>query len=223
MNENKKTASLVGVLFIIGTVAGILSVVFTGSVFEDPDYLLKVSANKSQVIIGSLLILVMGFSLTFIPILLFPIFKRYNEVLAIGAIVFRGALEAVAYISIVISWLLILTLSQEYVNAGTPDASNFQTIGHLLLESINWINCMLQIVFSLGACMIYYLFNQSKLIPRWLALWGFLGGIAYLTVPIVGMFGFQIEFLMIPLAVQEMFLAVWLIAKGFNSSAINSI
>lgn len=220
--EPNKVARIVGVLFIIGTVAGILSVVFTGSILADPDYLIKVAANESKIITGSLLVLLMGFSLAMIPALLFPIFRKYNEALAVGAVVFRGALEAVAYIAIVIGWLLLLTVSQEYVKAGAPDASFFQTLGTLLQESGVWVGYILSTVFSLGALMIYYLFYQSKLIPRWLSVWGLIGGALYLAEPLLALFGFELEILFAPLALQEMVLAIWLIFKGFNSSAIVS-
>jgi hypothetical protein len=164
----------------------------------------------------------MGFALAMVPVMLFPIFKKHNEALALGAVVFRGALEAVLYIAMVISLLLLLTLSQEYVKAGAPDVSYFQTLGTLLLESVDWISQILSIVFSLGALMIYYIFYQSKLIPRWLSVWGLIGAIIYLAEPLLAMFGSELEILFAPLAVQEMVLAVWLIVKGFNSSAIVS-
>ena len=99
MNTHKKTAIIVGVLFIIGTVAGILSVVFTGSILDDPDYLIKVSANENQIIIGALFVLIMGFALAMVPVMMFPIFKKHNEALALGYVVFRGALETVTYIA----------------------------------------------------------------------------------------------------------------------------
>jgi hypothetical protein len=222
MNTDKNIARIVGILFIIGTVAGVLSFVFSGPVLEDPDYLVEVSAKENQVIIGALLILVMGFALAMVPIMLFPIFKKHNETLAIGSIVFRGVLEAVTYIAIAIISLLILTLSQEYVKAEAPDASYFQTTGALLLAAEDWITHILAIVFSIGALIIYYLFYQSTLIPRWLSIWGIIGGLLYLSVPLLGIFGSALDILMAPLAIQEMVLAVWLITKGFNSSAIAS-
>jgi hypothetical protein len=222
MNTYRKTAIIVGVLFIIGTVAGALSLPFLGGFIDDPDYLINVSANANQVIIGVLLILIMGFALAMVPVMLFPIFKKHNEALALGSVVFRGALEAVTYIAIVIGWLLLLTVSQEYVKAGAPDASYFQTLGTLLLEADVWSNQILRIVFSLGALMIYYLFYQSKLIPRWLSVWGLIGAILYLAVPLLRMFGSELGILMAPLGVQEMVFALWLIVKGFNSSAIAS-
>lgn len=222
MNEYKKIARIVGILFIIGTGSGILSGVFTGSFLDHPNFLVEISANKNQLMIGALLVLTMGFALAMVPVMLFPIFKKYNEALALGAVVFRGALEAVGYMVIVISWLLLLILSQVYVQAGSPDNSYFQTLGTVFLELGDWIGHLISIVFSLGALMIYYLFYQSKLIPSWLSIWGLVGGLLYLIVPIVAMFGIVLEILYIPLAVQEMVFAVWLIVKGFNSSAIAS-
>lgn len=223
MNSYRKTAIIVGVLFIIGTVAGVLSFVVTRSILGDSDYLIKISANENQIIIGAILVLIMGFVLAMVPVMLFPIFRKYNEPLAIGAIVFRGALEAVAYIAIVVSWLLLLALSQEYVKAGATDVSYFQTLGTVLMEGEVWINQILSIVFSIGALMIYYIFYQSKLIPRWLSGWGLIGAILYLAVPLLGMFHTELGILMAPLALQEIVLAVWLIVKGFESSATVSV
>ena len=129
MDTNKKTARIVGVLFIIGTVAGILSIAFTEPILDDPDYLIKVSTNENQIIIGALLVLIMGLALAMVPVMMFPIFKKHNEALALGYVIFRGGLETVTYIANVISLLLLITLSQEYVKAGAPDASYFQTLG----------------------------------------------------------------------------------------------
>ena len=93
-----------------------------------------------------------------------------------------------------------------------------------------WINLVLAIVFALGALMLYYLFYRSRLVPRWLSGWGLIGGLLYLAAPVVVMFDAQnltlsvtspvTGFLLVPLAIQEMVFAVWLIVKGFNSTAI---
>ena len=84
------TATITGILFIIGTVAGILSVVFTGSILGDPNYLIKVSANANQIALGALCVLIMGLALAMVPVVIFPILKKHNEVLALGYAVFRG-------------------------------------------------------------------------------------------------------------------------------------
>ena len=45
------------------------------------------------------------------------------------------------------------------------------------------------IVFSIGALMIYALFYQTRLIPRWLSGWGFIGAVLYFVANLVSMFG----------------------------------
>jgi len=229
MNNFRKTAIIVGVLFIIGTAAGILSGVVTGSILNDPDYLMKISANENQIIIGALLVLTMGLALAMVPVVIFPVLKKHNEVLAFGYVVFRGALETVTAIAMVITWLFLLILSREYVAAGVPDASNFQTLGAVFLKGSDSISSIVGIVFSLGALMLYYVFYQSKLIPRWISIWGFIAIILGLATCILIIFHLQSSFstintvMNLPILLQEMVMAIWLIVKGFNQSAIASL
>lgn len=216
MDINKKTARIVGVLFIIGTLAGIMSLPTAAYMTQDPDYLIKLSESSNSVIFGSLLTLLMGIALSMVPVILYPIFRKYNEALALGAVVFRGVLELIAYMGIACSWLLLLTLSQKYVSISIHEASNYQLIGDVLINVGDRLVNMLDIVFSIGALFIYYLFYKTKLIPTWLSLWGLIGAILYLAYPILFLFSFEIEILQYLLAVQEMVMAVWLIIKGFE-------
>jgi hypothetical protein len=227
-DTNKKTARIVGVLFIIGTIAGMFSYVLTGPILGDPDYLVKVSAYEIQIIAGALCVLIMGLALAMVPVMMFPILKKYNEALALGYVVFRGALETVMYIILAIIWLFLIPVSQEYVKAGTPDASYFQTLGAVVLKGHDLIGPVQTIVFCLGALIFYYLLYQTKLIPRWLSGWGLIATIPYLAAGLLVLSGFfgplstsevVLEF---PLALQEMVMAVWLIVKGFNLSSTAS-
>ena len=222
MKSSQKTAKIVGGLFVIGTAAGILSLPAAGAVHAS-DYLIKLAENSGRVILGVLLTLIMGISLSMIPVILFPIFKKHNEALALGAVIFRGVLELLTYMGIASGWLLLLTLSRNYVIAGTPEISNYQLMGDMLLDVENRFVNMLDIVFSIGALFIYYLFYKTKLIPAGLSLWGLIGAILYLVYPILSMFGFNVEILQLPLCVQEIVMAVWLMIKGFNKSAISSL
>jgi len=219
MKTHRKTAVIVGVLFIIGTVSGILSAVFTGSILGAPDYLIQVAANETQMITGAFFVLLMGLSLAMVPVMMYPLFKRQNESLALGAVVFRGPLEAATYILMVVSWLLLIVVSREVASAA--DAARFQALGTVLLKANEMINPVLEIVFSLGALMFYILFYQTRLIPRWLSGWGVIGAVVYLAAGILALFGYGMEFLLALLGVQEMVMALWLIFKGFNSVGIS--
>lgn len=221
MNSNRKTARIVGTLFIIATVSGILSVLFTGPI-NKPDYLANVAANGNQIIMGALLVLMMGAAIALIPVVLFPILKKHNEALALGYVLFR-TLEVVTFIAIVISFLLLLTLSREYAQAGAANVSHYQTLGTLLLAAVRWVNLVTIIVFSLSALILNYIFHQSKLIPRWLSVWGLIGATLHLAGGLTGMFGLeQAGLFAAPIGLQEMVYAIWLIVKGFDSSTITA-
>jgi hypothetical protein len=223
-----KTARVTGVLFIVATVASLLSTGFTGAILDAPDYLARMSENKSQVVIGALLQFVAAATSAGIAISLYPVLRKYNEGLALGAVGFR-LVEAVFYIVAALSLVALLPLSQQYINAGAPTASYFQTLGTLVMAMRNWASFVFGVfAFCLGALMHYYVFYQSKLIPRWLAAWGFIGAALLLSAAIAIMFGDKTYYsgitilFLLPIAVQEIVLAVWLIVKGFNPSAISS-
>ena len=224
MNANKKTARIVGALYLTGTIAGILSLVFTGPVRNAQDHLLSGPASETRLVVGALFVLMMGLALAMVPVMMFPILRKHNEALALGYVVIRGGLEAVTYLAIATSWLLLVPLSQVYAQAGALDDSNVQALGTLLLEAKE-IGSILTIVFCLGALIFNYLLFQTQLVPRWLSGWGLIAIAPYLAAGLLAMFGIidtlspTYAILNLPLGLQEMVLAVWLIIKGFNPSA----
>ena len=224
MKADRKTARIVGALYVTGTVAGILSLVATGPVRNAQAYLTNVPTSETRLVVGALCVLTMGLALAMVPVTMFPILRRHNEALALGYVVFRGGLEAATYLAIATGWLLLAPLSQVYVQAGVLDASGFQALGTLILEASE-LSSVLTIVFCLGALIFYYLLYRTKLVPRWLSGWGLIAIAAYLATGLLLMFG-TITALSpadtiprLPLALQEMVLAVWLIVRGFNPSA----
>jgi len=225
VNQNRRTAVVVGVLFIIGTVAGGAGAAVTKPALGAPDYLVQLAAHQFQITLGALLTLVMAAACAGIGIALYPVLKKYNQGLALGAAGFR-IMEGVLDIVGVIGLVLLLALAQAFMKAGAPSASYFQTLGALLLTGCNWVNTVaVLLTWCIGALMYYALFYQTRLVPRWLAGWGLVG----CTVTIVGslLVMFQViapwstvqAVMNLPIALQEMVLAVWLIAKGFNPAA----
>jgi hypothetical protein len=225
MTRNRKTAILIGVLYITGTAAGMLSVAITTPIRNAQDLLTYINGNEIQVIIGALLILLMGLALAMVPVMMFPISRKHNETLAIGYVVFRGALETICYMAMAIGWLLLLPLSQVYIQAGATEASTYHDIGAILLNG-EAIAFLTTIVFIIGAVMFYAVLFQSRLIPRWISIWGLAAAIPYLLACFLVMFGLVDKMssldsiLQLPLFLQEMVLALWLIVRGFNSPAL---
>ena len=218
MKTHRLAATIIGVLYIVGTVAGVLSKVVTGGLLDAPVYLDVVASHASQAYLGAFLVLVMGLALAIVPAVIFPILRRQNEALAIGYVVFRGALETATYIAVATCWLLLVVIARQYADSGAAVASQFSGLGVLLVKAIDPIMAVGSIAFSLGALMLYYVLYRAKLIPRWISGWGIVAGISYLTAGLIAVFGTNLVPLLLPMALQEMVMAVWLIVKGFSPS-----
>jgi hypothetical protein len=118
-------------------------------------------------------------------------------------------------------------LSQAFVVAGAADAPVFQALGALLLKAAEIGASLGAIVFPLGVARLYAVLYQSKLIQRWLSVWGLIGvALNFVSTGLAGVFGLTPQMSTIqmianlPIFLQEMVMAVWLIVKGFNASAI---
>jgi hypothetical protein len=218
----------VGGLFIVGTVAGVLSVVFQQPVVGADDYLTEVSLNADRVATGSLLVLVMGVALVGVAIAMYPVLKQHSERFALGYVVARSIESLFAVIDTILV-LTLLTVSREFVTAGSPDASHFQILGELLLAGRDWVNAAIlpATAFGLSIFILNYALYRARLVPRWLSVWGLVSGVPYLASGVMVMYGLEPfattqSVLMAPLGLQEMVLAVWLLVRGFNAAAFAS-
>jgi hypothetical protein len=211
--SDRSIATIVGVLFIVGTVAGALSALITAPIFGSNDVLAQVAAHQPQMVLASLLVLTMAFGLAMVPVVFYPVAKRYSQVLAMGYVVFRGAIEAIVCIATPLAWLLLIALSKESAAAAAP-------VGGSVLATLGVLSSQFApIPFVIGALMFSWVLYISRLVPRWLSVWGLIGAVLYLVPALTAMLGLSSGILMLPLALQEMVLAVWLIAKGFSPTA----
>ena len=223
MNTYRRTAIIVGVLFISATVFSILSSLFLGSL-NAPNYLTIISANKDQLIIGMMFELIAAVSAFGTAVMIFPILKKHVESLALGYVGLR-IIENVFYVIGATSLLIMLTVSQGYIVGGF-NASYYQPFGTFLLALYHWPILIGTLIFAgLGGLTLNYVLYQSKLVPRWLSAWGFIGAALIVVYGLIGIFSLTTGFstfsvLAFPIAVQEMVFAVWLIIKGFNPEVI---
>jgi hypothetical protein len=228
MNSNRKTAIIVGVLFLTAMFTSMLGDGLIKSIIDVPNYLINVYPNKTRVITGILLQLICAVAVVGIAVLLFPILKKHNEPIALSYVGLRVIESAIIFIS-AISILLLITLSQEYVKAGAPDDSSFQTSGSLAVAGHYWAFQMVIIVCGIAGLMFCYLLYQSKLIPRFISVLGIIGYPLSLVAPLLDMFDIIDTLhgagiiMYLPGAVFEVLLfPIWLFVKGFNSPPIDS-
>ena len=228
MNANRDIAISVGILFILAAVTAIIGFVLYQPILNDTEYIIKGSANETQVIWGAFNELILAFSVIGISVLMFPVINKENEILAVGYVCFR-LLEAILIIIGIIGLLSITTLSQEFGTAVTPNVSSYITAGKLLVTLHNW-TFLLGPNLALGpsTLMMSYFLYDSKLVPRVISILGLAGGFLILVCALLVMFGVFLQvsewgaILAIPVFAYEMSLAVFLIVKGFNSSVVYS-
>jgi hypothetical protein len=223
MDTYRQVSIFVGVLIILGTISGILSI---APAVDDSKYLVKAGANSNRVLIAAFFQFIMTVAYLGIAIALYSILKQYNERLALGFLSFRIVAAVFILIGVMII-LLILKLSQEYLKSGSIDSTNYDTIGKLLLTGRDFVNHIAMILaLSIGGIMLYIIMIQSGLIPNWLSIWGLAGS----TLSIIASFFVMFRFvdvltptyiiLNLPMAIQDLTFAIWLLIKGFNNIEI---
>jgi hypothetical protein len=227
MARDRRTAIVVGALFILADFAGIPSLILWAPIAAAPDLLTAISGNENQLITSALLQLIMAAACAGIGITLYPVLRRHREALALGSTGFR-LIESVFQMIGAMGLLVLLTLSRAFASAGTADGVPLSALGGLIVAGCDWVaNVPVPLAWGLGALMYYYVFYRTRLVPRWLAGWGLVGIFGPLLAVILVMYGLigglgPAQLLLnLPIAVQELVLAVWLIVKGFNQSAIS--
>lgn len=221
MASYQKNARIVGALFLIAMVASLFGGIWLESFLIAPDYLAAINENQSQVVMGVLLELVNGLAVIGIAVGLFPIFRKYDESLALGYVALR-TIESAVIVAAVISPLVLLAIGQ-----GAVEATTFQPLGETLLavRSI-LVGQITGIFFSLAALLLFYLLYKTKLVPRFISIWGLIGVALVLAWNLVELFGISVSigmFLALPMILNEIFLAIWLMFKGFDQSAVSNL
>jgi hypothetical protein len=122
--------------------------------------------------------------------------------------------------------LLLVALSQGSANAGAATSSAYEVPGALVMAARDSLGEVAVLAFGLGALMYYWVFYRSRLVPRWLSAWGLVAITSLMASGLLVMLGLAEPMsttqvvLALPIGVQEMVLAIWLIARGFDTRAI---
>lgn len=229
MEENltyRRHAITAGVLFIIATAFLFVGEAFYKPALTAPDVLASAAASKSRIVFGILVEFTCVLAIPLIAVALYPVLKRVSVALAIGYVAFR-LFEAMIFASSEIDRLLILALSEAYNAAPVAQTEALEMLlramsgGETLSGTTGPIY---NLVFVIGMLMLNWMLWQSRLVPRWISGWGMISALVLGGLVIVVLFT-QVPdtvaiVLIVPLAVQEMVLALWFIFKGFDQVAL---
>jgi Domain of unknown function (DUF4386) len=218
----RKTALIAGVLYLITFAAGIPPAAFLLSpVLDDPNYIVSAGADN-QVLFGAFLDLVNALACIGTAVALFSVVKRQHEGFALGFVTTR-IFEAAVIVIGVVSLIAVVNLRQ--AGAVGADAASLVTTGRTLV-AIRDVTLLLGpgVVPGLNALLLGYLMYRSRLVPRVIPAMGLIGAPLFLVSAGASVLGFNEQvsvvsgITVIPIALWELSLGLWLTFKGFTPS-----
>jgi hypothetical protein len=223
MNTNKASAIIIGVLFIAATTFYMIGQFIHGPITASSDYLEHVYPDQQTVIAGVLIELIGILAIPLIAVYFYPVLRKYSQVMSLGYLVFRS-LEALLLLVVSIYSLSLIHISKGFLGLTGANAMSYLEIG-ASVQAVSYWTFLLSvgIVFPLTALMLNAVLYQSRLVPRFISVWGLLAAMLLLTGTVVDVFGLlsgisrsALEVILtIPIAANEIVLALWLIIKGF--------
>jgi hypothetical protein len=230
MNSDKFTPRLLGIMFIFVAVASLLSGLLLGSLNFTPigppdnisEIMTTISDNPTTMQMSIVGELITAIGIVLLALLLYTTLKKQNKIIALWAFgLWIG--EAIMLAVREISAFALLYTSQEFVKAGAPDSSYFQTLGGLFYESTQFGYAALMVFYCLGGILFYYLFLKSKYVPKVLPLWGIIVASLGFIGTLFGFFVYNVPmYVFLPILPFELAIGVWLMVKGFRPQEIKS-
>jgi hypothetical protein len=203
----------------------VLGTQLSAPVLNDADYLMRIPVSETAVLSGALLELIAAAACAGIAVSLYPVLGKWNVGIALGSVAF-GMIEAIMYAVGVVGLLALVALSEQLTRTAASDRASIQAAGGALMALREQAIVPAVLAFSCGALLYYYLLYRSGLVPRWLSGWGIAAIILTIAASLLAWFSRSplttYTTVLLPIAVQEMVLALWLIVKGFSSSALQS-
>ncbi len=220
-DPNRRTAVLVGALFLISTATFILSNALITPLLASHNVLAAV-ADHSQVMIAATLIgLIEGVATVGSALALYPILKRQHPALALGYAGMRIAELAIAAVGLGLAGLLLVTLSGSVARDANSE------LGAVLVALRHWTIMLVYAYTAVGGVMLSYMLLRTRLVPRGFSVLGLIGYPALFLAAVLDMLG-VVDTVggvglvgLVPGGLFELLLPIWLIAKGFNVAAID--
>jgi hypothetical protein len=222
MNSDKSTPRLLGFMFVFVAVASALSGLMFSSLIESDNIsnsMINISDDPTKMMMSIVGELITAIGIVLLAVLLYITLKKQNKIIArwaFGLWITEAIILAVSRIS---TFRLLYT-SQEYVKAGAPDSSYFQTLGSLFYESAQFGYAVLMVFYCLGGILFYYLFFKSKYVPKVLALFGIIVASLGFFGILFALFGYDVPmYVFLPILPFELAIGIWLMVKGIRDGS----
>jgi len=217
MAEDQRNARIFGVLFIITFITSIPALALFQPVLDDPAGYIAGGGKDNQIYLGASLELLLIIANVGTAVVLYPIVRRQNELLAIGYVTAR-VIECVFLAAGIIFVLGVVSLRQD-----SPDAADLAVSLAALKDWTFLFGPGLVVPFGNGL-ILGYLMYSSGLVPRRMAWLGLVGGPLLLIGNIGVLFDVwdpagAVNVLVVPEFLWELLLGIYAAVWGFRRDA----
>ena len=210
---------VIGALFVLGFLTYGVGSALVASVTGAPDYVSTISTHQTTLTLGAFLLVLNSLVDIGKGVLFFPILVKHGQRTALtylAAMIVEVVLLTVGALAL----LLIVPLGREAVDSGQSNAAWAQALGSLLAQTNTMAYQIGETSLGLGGLFLCSLLFRVRLIPRFLAVAGFVGYASLVTGTTAEIFGIHIGLILtIPGIFFELGLPVWLFIKGFQPAA----
>ena len=223
MINTRKAEKIIGYLFLIAMFSSLFGGGMMEEIATEQNILKYISTNIIKINLGVFFEIVNALCVVGIAVLLYQFLYRINKTSASAYIGFR-IIESIFCLTAAFIPLIIGISGTNYLNSGSPVTSEIKILANAVLNIRSVIaGFYIPVFFCLGAFVFYYLLFQSKLLPRFISVWGFLGAALILILNLIDVEETVKMVLALPIILNEIFLGFWLIIKGFDTQILNSL
>ncbi|WP_425861903.1 DUF4386 domain-containing protein [Arthrobacter sp. TWP1-1] len=214
-----------GVLYVL-TFVSIPTLALYKSVKDDAGAFVLGAGSTTGVQWGALSEVVVGLAGIGTAVVLYPVAKRISQTAALGFVAARLVETCLIFVGVV-SLLSIITLRNDVAGTAGTDSASLVTMSYSLVTSYKWTFLLSQSLMPVACDMFLgYVLYRSALVPRILPIIAFIGAPLLLASDIAVFFGAygQVSpiaaLAALPVAVFELSLGIWLIARGFKATPL---
>ena len=214
----RRTATTIGVIYLLGMVVGIGGNILIQSILGASDPLAAVGASRTLIAVGAMLWLLAVAGDAAHGILMFPVLKQFSERLAFGY--FGARIMDAVFVGVMALLILFqIPLANEYLKGGASET--VQALSAVFTQAQLYSYHFGMLTVGVAGLMLCYLFYKTQLVPRFLGVWGLVGYAVIFGGSVLEVLGFNLNSIhTIPGGLWELFIGVWLIVKGFSASPL---
>jgi len=226
MALTKKSGRILGFLFLLTVLAGATGTAFRGlggAEANSTAFLVEIMQHMGQMKLAISLDILASAIGVGIAIFLYAFIKKYDKRLANAYL----AIASINFTIIVVSNIIhvgLLSLSEDFAVTTSATTDHFTTLAKMLYDAYYWTHFLMLMLYGIGGSVLYYFLFKTKLIPRWLSIWGILASIVVFFGGALQLADIKVSgLLFVQNGIYVLTFIAWLLIKGFNPMYIKEL